>query len=79
VVNVEHLRNRLQGPFRPFAVVASSGSKYPVPHPDFIFVTPRTVVIADQKGYTVTLDPLHLVALEAIHPLRKAGRKPRKR
>ncbi len=37
-MNVELIRERLhEVPFRPFAVVTSSGRKYPVPHTDFIF------------------------------------------
>ena len=65
-MNVEHIRSRLQGQFRPFAVVTSSGHKFPVPHSDFIFLTARTVVIADERGYRVNLDPLHIVGLEDI-------------
>ena len=71
-MNVETIRDRLKE-FRPFAVVASSGNKYPVPHPDFIFLTQRTVVIADQNGDVVILDPPHIVGLEDIHA-RKNGR-----
>ena len=77
-MNVEHIRSRLTGGFRPFAVVTASGSKYAVPHPEFIFVTPRTVVVADEQGYTTLLDPLHIVGLEDI-PARKNGRTPRAR
>ena len=78
-VIVEHIRSRLQGGFRPFAVVTSSGHKFPVPHPDFVFITPRTVVVADEDGYTVNLDPLHIVGLEDIPMRRNGGQKPRRR
>jgi hypothetical protein len=71
-VNVEQIRARLQDGFRPFAVVTSSGNKYPVPHPDFVLLTGRAVVIADLQGYTVNLDPLHIVALEDL-PVRGQG------
>lgn len=67
MVNVEHIRARLQGQFRPFTVVTFSGHKYPVPHPDYLFLTPRTVIVADAQGYTASLDPLHMVSLEDIH------------
>ena len=63
-MNVERIRARLKGGFRPFAVVTSSGDKYPVPHPEFIFLTQRVVIVADRRGYTVNLDPLHIVALD---------------
>ena len=77
IMNVEHIRARLGNGFRPFAVVTSSGNKYPVPHPEFILLTPRTVVIADRRGYAVVLDPLHVVGLEDIRPSRN-GRSTRR-
>jgi hypothetical protein len=73
-MNVEIIRARVhEDGFRPFSVVTSSGHKYPVPHADFIFLTPRTVIVADLNGYTTGLDPLHIVALEDL-PARKNGR-----
>ena len=78
-VNVEHIRSRLQEKFRPFTVVTSSGDKYPVPHPDFIFVTSRIVVVADADGYTTNLDPLHIVGLEDISLRGNGGSKPRRK
>jgi hypothetical protein len=78
-MNIEIIRNRLKGGFRPFAVVTSSGDKFPVPHPEFIYLTPalRTVVISDENGNVVVLDPLHVVGLEDI-PARKNGKPARK-
>jgi hypothetical protein len=73
-VNVGRIRERVQEEeFRPFAVITSSGHKYPVPHTDFIFLTQKIVIVADTKGSTTGLDPLHIVALEDI-PARKNGR-----
>jgi hypothetical protein len=62
-MNLETIKTRVKE-FRPFRLVTSSGGKYPVPHPDFIFFTVRTVVVADQNGDAVILDPLHIVGLE---------------
>ena len=76
-VNVAHIRARLREGFRPFAIVTSSGNKYPVPHPEFIFLTQRTVIVADQRGYTVNLDPLHVVGIEDI-PVHRNGRSRRR-
>jgi hypothetical protein len=39
-------------------------SQFPVPHKEFIFLTPRRVVIATRAGYVNVLDPLHIVSLE---------------
>jgi hypothetical protein len=74
-MNVERIRDRLhEEPFRPFAVVTSSGHKYPVPHTDFIFLTQRVVIVADAGGSTTGVDPIHVVALEDI-PVRKNGKR----
>ncbi len=77
-MNVEHIRARLKGGFRPFALVTSSGDKYPVPHPEFLFVTQRTVVVADTRGFTTLLEPLHISGIEDISA-RKNGRTKRSR
>jgi len=79
IVNVQHIRARLQESFRPFAVVMSSGNRYPVPHPDFIFLTERVVIVADQRGYTANLDPLHIVGLEDLPVRGNGARKTRKK
>ncbi|MBI3849376.1 MAG: hypothetical protein HY298_03645 [Verrucomicrobia bacterium] len=75
-MNLESVRERVKE-FRPFTLVTSSGNKYPVPHPDFIFFTTRTVVVATQRGDAVIIDPLHIVGLEDIRA-RKNGRHKRK-
>ncbi len=77
-MKVDLIRARLKGGFRPFLVVTSSGDKFPVPHPEFIYVTPtpRTVVVATRNGYVVVLDPLHIVGLEEI-PGRRNGKSKR--
>jgi hypothetical protein len=74
-MNVERIREKLgrDRGFRPFSVVTSSGNKYPVPHSEFIIVTPRTVVVANERGGVVTLDPLHIVGLEDIAPKSGPG------
>lgn len=65
-MNVQHIRARLEGAFRPFELITSSGDRYLVPHPDFIFITQRSVVIADEDGFTKLLDPLHIATIEDV-------------
>jgi hypothetical protein len=78
-MSVDQIRERVhEVPFRPFAVVTSSGHKYPVPHTDFIFLTRRIVIVANPKGYTTGLAPLHIVALED-RPARTNGAQDRRR
>jgi hypothetical protein len=63
-MSIEDIRKRLTGAFTPFTLRTSDGEKFAVPHREFIFVTSRRVVIADQKGYVNVLDPLHIVSIE---------------
>jgi len=63
-MTVEDIRKRLSGGFVPFTLRTSDGEKFPMPHREFIFLTPRRVVIADRKGYVNVLDPLHIVSIE---------------
>jgi hypothetical protein len=63
-MTVEDIRKRLSGGFVPFTLRTSDGEKFPVPHREFIFLTPRRVVVADRKGYVNVLDPLHIVSIE---------------
>ena len=72
-MNVELIRRRLTKGFRPFALVTSSGDRYPVPHPEFVFLTRRTVIVADDDGLTTNLDPLHVVAIEDLPPRARKG------
>ena len=63
-MTIEDIRKRLTGGFVRFTIRTSDGEKFPVPHREFIFVTPRRVVVADRKGYVNVLDPLHIVSIE---------------
>jgi len=78
-MSVEWIREMLGGRkgFRPFSVVTSSGGKYPVPHPEFIIVTPRLAIVANERGSIVRLKPLHIVGLEDLPP-KKGPAKRRK-
>ena len=63
-MNLQQVRLRLSGGFRPFSVLTSEGREYPVRHPEFVLVGPRSLAIVDESGYIVTLDPLHIVAIK---------------
>jgi hypothetical protein len=68
-VSVDDLRKRLEGKFVPFKIRTSDGWEIKVPYREFIFLTPRRVVVADRKGYVNVLDPLHIVSLEEAKAL----------
>lgn len=70
-MNWEQIREHLKkSPFRPFRVHLTDGSSYDVPYPDFIFVSPRQVVIGvgttrgGGPAETVHCDPLHITRIE---------------
>lgn len=69
-VTVDQLRRAVKAePFRPFTICTADGSRYQVPHPDFITVPPtaqRTFVIVgpeDPEDYRI-LDLLLVTAIE---------------
>jgi len=65
-MNVELIRHRLRGDFKPFTLYLSDGAKYDVPHPEFILVTRRSVVVANEQGLVDILDPLHIVSMREL-------------
>jgi hypothetical protein len=68
-MNLQEIRVKLDNGFRPFTIRTSDGREFPVPHKEFIMVTKRSVVIADQEGYTHILDPLHITSLRELGDL----------
>jgi hypothetical protein len=68
-MNLEQIRRRVQDGFRPFIIRTSDGKEFPVPHKEFILVTKRSVVVADQEGFVDILDPLHISSLQEPGPL----------
>lgn len=63
MLNLNPLRERLNGPFSPFAIHLSDGRKFEVPHRDFIAVGKGVVSIVDDRDCTYTIDALHIVSI----------------
>jgi hypothetical protein len=59
----DQIRDRLHNGFRPFTLEVTSGRKYQVPHPDFIAVHPKAVVVIDQEGISHIINPLHIISI----------------
>ena len=57
-MNLEDIRKRVMNGFRPFVIRASDGREFRVPHREFIFLTKRSVIIADEEGFVDILDPI---------------------
>ena len=62
-MNIEKIRKRLTGGFRPFLIRTSDGREYAVPHPEFIAVGKSDVAVVDKEGDIDVLDALHIVSL----------------
>lgn len=62
-MNLAEIRKRLDNGFRPFVIRTSDGREFAVPHKEFLFLTRRCVVVADQEGFVDILDPLHITSL----------------
>lgn len=65
-MNVESIRQRLHESFTPFAIRLTDGRKYLVPHTDSIAVSKHAVVVMDNDGFPVNVDPLNIVSLDDL-------------
>jgi hypothetical protein len=67
-MNVDKIRRRLSGGFRPFVIRTSDGREYEVPHPEFIVVASHEIGVVSKDGYVDTLAPLHIVSIRSLAP-----------
>ena len=63
-MNIERIRKMVTNGFKPFTLYTSDGRKFAVPHPEFVAVGKRVVVVIGKDDRVNTLDPLHIVSLE---------------
>jgi hypothetical protein len=68
-MSLDEIRKKISNGFRPFVIRTSDGREFPVPHKEFIFVTRRSVVVADDRGFVDILDPLHIASLQEMGDL----------
>jgi hypothetical protein len=50
-------------PFQPFAIRLADGRALPVPHPDFVAVTSRRIVVVAEDGSWTVVEPVLIVSL----------------
>jgi hypothetical protein len=67
-MNIERIRRRLTGGFRPFVIRTSDGREYEVPHPEFIIIAAHEIGVTTKDGYIDTLAPMHIVSLRSAAP-----------
>ena len=75
-MNIEHIRERLANGFKPFALRLSDDRSIAVPHPEFIALGSRTVVVMDRRDHSRKIDLLHVVSIEDLPPKRSKKRRP---
>lgn len=51
-------------PFVPFTIRLADGRSVPVPHPDFVALTPRRVIVGAADDTWAVLEPLLIVSLD---------------
>ena len=51
-------------PFVPFTIRLADGRALPVPHPDFVALTPRRVIVGAADDTWSVLEPLLIVSLD---------------
>jgi hypothetical protein len=56
-------------PFESFSIGLADGRVLPVPHPDFVALTPRRVIVVAEDGSWSVVEPLLIVSLD--YDLRK--------
>lgn len=71
-VNIQELRKRLHGGFRPFAIRTTDGQEVAIPHPEFILIGKYSIAVLDKEGFINNLDPLHILSARDL--VRRNGR-----
>ena len=65
-MNVEQIKLRMRGGFRPFVLHLSDGRQFKVAHPEFILVGRGVVAVLREDGLVETIDALHIVSVEDL-------------
>ena len=71
-MNVERIKQRLSGGFRPFCLRTSDGHEYAVQHSECVLIGRQSLAVLDADREVAFLDPLHVVAIKNL-PLKKNG------
>lgn len=61
-MNSQVIRHQLSGP-GPFLIRTSDGKQYAVPHPEFVMIGRRNVVVEQPNGLLDIIDPIHIVSI----------------
>ena len=81
-MNLKAIRDaRSRHPFVPFDLRLADGRSLPVPHPDFLLVTERIVIVAYDDGSWKAVEPLLIVSVDypPTKPQRNGSGRKRRR
>jgi hypothetical protein len=73
-MNLDLIRKRVVGGFRPFVIRTSDGREFKVPHPEFIAVGKYAVAVVDADGDIDTIAALHIASIKDLTGRRSGGR-----
>lgn len=60
-------------PFQPFAIRLADGRSLPVPHPDFVAVSQRRIIVVAEDDSWAVVEPLLIVSLDYASKKSKGG------
>lgn len=60
-------------PFEPFVIRLADGRTLPVPHREFVALTPRRVIVGAEDDTWSIVEPLLIVSLDAMPAKSKGG------
>jgi hypothetical protein len=72
-MTTEHLRRTLRAnPFQPFIIRTADGRQFPIPHPDFLSISPsgRMATIYHSDDSASIVDLLLMTELEVSPPVK---------
>ena len=65
-MDIQGIREALhRQPFEPFSVRLANGRSLPVPHPDFVAIGPRRIVVVAADDSWSVVEPLLIVSLDS--------------
>jgi hypothetical protein len=68
-----------QSPFQPFVIRLADGRGLPVPHPDFVALTPRRVIVGAEDDSWSVVEPFLIVSLDSMGGDSGKGPTPKKK
>ena len=73
-MKIEQIKQRVSNGFKPFELRLSDGRRLAVPHPEFLAIGQRVVVVIGKDDRVTTIDPVHIVSIEEKGQNGRRGR-----